>query len=133
MSCGGPWTSGLHLYWWSRRRITELPEIKVEDLRTVGAAQLARQANLTSWSLVMLRLTFIDDIATYANQQNDALGKVGNLPEQAALALDSFNLRTLSKWLKKEAAPQLDARLSQVRYTELAKQLNAGTMQHLSQ
>uniref|UniRef100_UPI0040561CF6 hypothetical protein n=1 Tax=Candidatus Electrothrix sp. TaxID=2170559 RepID=UPI0040561CF6 len=125
MSCGGKWTSAVHLYWWSRRRITEIPEIKVEDLRSAGATQLARQADLTSWSLMMLRLTFIDDIATYANQQDDALGTVSNLPEQAALALDSFNLRTLSKWLKKEAAPQLDARLSHLRYTELAKQLHA--------
>jgi hypothetical protein len=103
---------------------TEIPEIKVEDLRSVGAAQLARQSDLTSWSLVMLRLTFIDDIATYANQQNDPLGKVHDLTEQAALALDSFNLRALSKWLNKEAAPQLDARLSIARYAELANQLH---------
>ncbi|MFA7242355.1 MAG: hypothetical protein WC091_19760 [Sulfuricellaceae bacterium] len=124
VSRNGKWTSGLHLYWWSRRRLAEIPEIKVEDLRSVGATQLSRQSDLTSWSLVMLRLTFIDDIAGYASQQNDPLGKVHSLTEQAALALDSFNLRTLSKWLKTEAAPQLDARLSHARYADLANKFH---------
>lgn len=124
VSRNGKWTSGLHLYWWCRRRIADIPEIKVEDLRSVGATQLARQSDLTSWSLVMLRLTFIDDVANYASRQNDPLGKVHSLTEQAALALDSFNLRKLGKWLKTEAAPQLDARLSHSRYAELANELH---------
>jgi len=125
ISKNGKWTSGLHLYWWSRRRLTEIPEIKVENLRSVGATQLSRQSDLTAWSLIMLRLTFIDDMTIYANQQNDPLGKVKSLTEQAALALDSFNLRALSKWLNSEAAPQLDARLSVARYAELANELHA--------
>lgn len=125
ISRNGKWTSGLHLYWWSRRRLTEIPEIEVENLRSVGATQLSRQSDLTAWSLIMLRLTFIDDMTTYANQQNDPLGKVQSLTEQAALALDTFNLRALSKWLKSEATPQLDARLSVARYTELANELRA--------
>ncbi|WP_132976067.1 hypothetical protein [Thiobaca trueperi] len=74
---------------------------------------------------MMPRLTFIDDMTTYANQQNDQLGKVPRLTEQAALTLDSFNLRALSKRLKLKAAPQLDARLSKARYTELASDLHA--------
>ncbi|MGR9087287.1 MAG: hypothetical protein ACU841_09455, partial [Gammaproteobacteria bacterium] len=90
----------------------------------VGAIQLSRQCDLTSWSLVMLRLTFIEDITTYAKQQDDPLGKVESLTEQAALALDSFNLRALSKWLKSVAAPQLDTYLSDARYMELAKVLH---------
>lgn len=125
VSRGGKWTSGLHLYWWSKARLTEIPEIKVEDLRSVGATHLARQSDLTSWSLVMLRLTFIDDITTYANQQNDPLGEVQKLTEQAALVLHSFNLRKLSRWLKTEAGPQLDARLPRTRYAELANELHA--------
>lgn len=120
----GKWTSGLHLYWWSRRRLTEIPEIKVEDLRSVGATQLSRQSDLTSWSLMMFRLTFIEDITTYANQQGDPLGEVKSLTEQAAVALDSFSLRALGKWLKSVAAPQLDARMSNARYAELAKELH---------
>ncbi|MFM8330218.1 MAG: hypothetical protein ACKN9T_00855 [Candidatus Methylumidiphilus sp.] len=125
ISRNGKWTSGLHLYWWSRRRLTQIPDIGVENLRSVGATQLSRQSELTAWSLIMLRLTFIDDMTTYANQQNDPLGKVQSLTEQAALALDTFNLRALSNWLKSEAGPQLDARLSDSRYANLANELHA--------
>lgn len=124
ISRNGKWTSGLHMYWWSRSRLADIPEIKVEDLRSVGATNLSRQSDLTSWSLVMLRLTFIEDITTYAGQQDDPLGKVHSLTEQAALAINTFNLRTLKKWLKTEAAPQLDAKLSQARYAKLAKKLH---------
>ena len=133
----GKWTSGLHLYWWSRVRLAEIPEIKVDDLRSMGATHLARQSELTAWSLVMLRLTFIEDIITYAKAEDDPLGKVESLTEQAALDLDNFNLRRLSKWLKSVAAPQLDDRLSRTRYTELAntlhtEQANAETQQFAS-
>ncbi|MDZ7753164.1 MAG: hypothetical protein U5S82_16260 [Gammaproteobacteria bacterium] len=124
MSRNGKWTSGLHMYWWSRGRLADMPEIKVEDLRSVGATNLARQSDLTAWSLVMLRVTFIEDITTYAGQQNDPLGKVDSLTEQAALSMDTFNLRNLKKWLTNEAAPQLDARLSHDRYVELATKLH---------
>lgn len=124
ISRNGKWTSGLHMYWWSKSRLTDIPEIKVEDLRSVGATNLSRQSDLTSWSLVMLRLTFIEDITTYAGQQNDPLGRVRSLTEQAALALDTFNLRTLKKWLKTEAIPQLDEKLSPARYAELATTLH---------
>ena len=124
ISRNGTWTSGLHMYWWSRSRLTDIPEIKVEDLRSVGATNLSRQSDLTAWSLVMLRVTFIEDITTYAAQQNDPLGKVDSLTEQAALSMDTFNLRNLKKWLKNEAVPQLDARLSQTRYAELATKLH---------
>jgi hypothetical protein len=124
MSRNGKWTSGLHLYWWSKQRLTEIPEIKVEDLRSVGATHLSRQSDLTAWSLIMLRLTFIEDVTIYANQQGDSLGRVQSLTEQAALALDNFNLRALSKWLKSQVAPQLDARLSSTRYAQLANELH---------
>ncbi len=124
ISRNGKWTSGLHMYWWSRSRLTDIPEIKVEDLRSVGATNLARQSDLTAWSLVMLRITFIEDITTYAGQQDDPLGKVESLTEQAALSMDTFNLRNLKKWLNNEAGPQLDARLPHARYAELATKLH---------
>lgn len=105
--------------------MTEMPEIRVEDLRSVGATQLSRQTLLISWSLVMFRLSFIEDITSYAAQQGDRLGKVESLTEQAAIALDTFNFRNLSKWLKSVAAPQLDSFLSRSRYAELANEFHA--------
>lgn len=122
---GGTWTSGLHLYWWSRRRLTDIPEIRIDDLRSTGVTPLARQSDLSAWSLIMLRVTFIEDMTTYAARQGDPLGKVPSLTEQAALALDSFNLRNLAKWLKTVAVPQLDKQLSQCRYDTLVKELHS--------
>jgi len=124
----GKWTSGVHLYWWSRRRLSYIPEVQVTDLRSVGATQLSRQIDLTSWSLVMLRLTFIEDIITYARDQGDPLGKTPSLTEQAALSLNTFNLNNLTKWIKSKAIPQLDAQLSKDRYVELANQLHSARM-----
>ncbi len=73
----------------------------------------------------MLRLTFIEDIITYARQQSDPLGEVPSLTEQAALSLDNFNLRSLSKWIKSKAIPQLDAHLPRSRYVELSNVLHS--------
>ena len=121
----GKWTSGVHLYWWSRRKLLDIPDVQVTDLRSVGATQLSRQIDLTSWSLVMLRLTFIEDIITYARHQGDPLGEIPSLTEQAALSLNTFNLNNLAKWIKSEAIPKLDAQLSKNRYVELANQLHS--------
>jgi len=73
----------------------------------------------------MLRLTFIEDIITYARHQGDPLGKIPSLTEQAALSLDTFNLSNLARWIKSKAIPQLDAQLSKNRYVELANQLHS--------
>ncbi len=43
----GKWTSGVHLYWWSRLRLAYIPKIEVADLLSVGAIQLSRQIELT--------------------------------------------------------------------------------------
>jgi hypothetical protein len=122
---GGTWTSGLHLYWWSRRRLTDIPDIRINDLRSTGATSLKRQSELSAWSLIMLRVTFIEDMTIYAEQQGDSFGTVSSLTEQAALALDSFNLRKLIKWLKTVAGPQLDKQLPRDRYYTLAKELHS--------
>jgi hypothetical protein len=124
ISRNGKWTSGLHLYWWSKKRLDSTPDVGVEDLRSVGAIQLARQSTLTAWSLMMLRLTFIEDITVYAGQQHDSLGTIESLTDQAASALETFNLTNLAKWIKREAIPQLDSRLSYERYKALANDLH---------
>jgi hypothetical protein len=74
----------------------------------------------------MLRLTFIEDIITYARRQGDPLGKIPSLTEQAAMSLNTFNLCNLAKWIKSKAIPQLDAQLPKNRYIELANQLHSG-------
>jgi hypothetical protein len=40
----GSWTSGIHLYWWTKSRLADVPSVAVDDLRSVGSSQLARQS-----------------------------------------------------------------------------------------
>jgi hypothetical protein len=120
----GSWTSGLHLYWWTKNRLPEIPEIAVKDLRTTGGLQLSRQLDLIAWSVVMLRLTLIDDIIEYAAAQHDPIGEVKELLQKAAEAVQTFNLRNLSRWLKTEALPHLDRKLPYERYKILSRQLH---------
>jgi hypothetical protein len=120
----GSWTSGLHLYWWTKERLTATPDIAITDIRSTGGLQLARQIELTAWSVVMLRLTVIDDIIEYAAAQDDPLGEVRGLLDKSAEAVSTFNLRTLAKWMRTEARPRLDRMLPYERYVELARQLH---------
>jgi hypothetical protein len=120
---GGGWTSGIHLYWWTKRRLADIPEVSVEDLR-FGSTQLARQTELTSWSIMMLRLTLVDDIVEYAGQAGDEIGRARGLLNQAATAVSIFNVRKLGVWIRNEIIPLLDARLDYRRYSEMARELH---------
>jgi len=117
----GKWTSGLHLYWWTKNRLADIPDVQVTDIRTVGATNLSRQQTLIAWSVVMLRLTLIDDVIEYASAEGDPVGKGKGLLDNAAENNQTFNLRALSKWLKKEAMPFLDTNLPYERYMEISR------------
>ena len=65
-SRGGEWTSGLHLFWWIRARLTTEPTVAVTDIRVETALSLSRQIDLAKWAVLMLRLTVIADIGNYA-------------------------------------------------------------------
>jgi hypothetical protein len=121
---GGRWTSGLHLYWWTKKQITFVPELSARDIRYSGSIQLSRQIELTSWSVMMFRLSLLDDIIEYAKQQGDEIGLEAGVSSKAALAVQEFSTDKLSKWLIKELIPALDARLDQNRYSSLARELH---------
>ena len=118
------WSSGIHLYWWTKSRLADTPEIKVEDIRTTDGLQLSRQVELISWSIIMLRLTFIEDIAIYAKESRDNLGKAVGILDEAASENHSFNVNKLTRWMKKEAVPLLDSYLEAERYHDLAKSVH---------
>jgi hypothetical protein len=122
---GGRWTSGIHLYWWTKKKISEIPELSVQDIRYSGSIQLSRQIELTSWSLMMFRLSFLDDIIEYAAREDDDLRLEAGVSCRAAMAVQDFSVKKLSKWLKKELVPALDARLDPERYYSLARELHS--------
>ena len=121
---GGAWTSGLHLYWWTKKRLAEMPDIAVNDLRTTDGIPLSRQVELTAWSIVMLRLTFIDDMAVYAADSQHQIGNATGLLQRYAGSATSFSMPRLAKWIKAEALPILDRALPYQEYRELSAELH---------
>jgi hypothetical protein len=123
---GGSWTSGLHLLWWTRQRMESdpVPQISIDDLRYQLPVPIERQKELVQWSLLMLRLVFIADVATHACSSKDRLAKLDAIAEDAAADTGIVSLRKLRSWVKKEAIPRFDRVLGESRYKKLAHELS---------
>lgn len=121
----GSWTSGLHILWWTRRRLTdEMPMVSIADLRYSAAASLKRQQELASWSLLMFRLVFISDIAAHAALRRDALAELESMAEVAAQETEVPSLRKLQSWVRGKGLDWFDRVLPQSRYQALALALS---------
>jgi hypothetical protein len=118
----GKWTSGLHLLWWTRKKLTSIPDVRGTDLRTASPLPPARQIELAQWALVMMRLIFVSDIAAYAGK-GDRFGKLASLAEEAAEETEQLSATRLLRWVERRAAPAFDAALSGKRYEQLADEL----------
>lgn len=120
----GAWISGLHLDWWTKKRLADVPDIGIKDLRMTNGIPLSRQVELTAWSIVMLRLTFIDDITLDAADSHHPVGTATGLLQRYAGSAKSFSLPRLAKWIKAEALPMLDRALTDQGYRELSAELH---------
>lgn len=120
---GGRWTSGVHMAWWIKERLKEEPRIEVHELRYHTRMTLSRQEELARWSLVMLRLTLLGDVGSYALAQGDAVGELANLPEEAAAAA-STSYSHVRKWVSTHAMPLLNRVLSEQRYQSLCEEVH---------
>lgn len=123
---GGAWTSGLHLLWWTRQRLATDPDVAVADLSATSPLPLERRVELAKWSLVMLRLTLLDDMGHYAasNGSKSRVSRLRGIVQDAALAVRTFNVRRLLGWVRSAAQPRFDGSLSHTQYVKLAKQLH---------
>jgi hypothetical protein len=119
---GGKWTSGVHLLWWTRRRLLDRPVVSVDDIRVESPLPLARQVELAEWSLVMFRLIFVSDVGFYAGKK-DTVGRLATLAETAAAATGELSARRLLAWLKRDGVKLIDAALPEKRYEALADEL----------
>jgi hypothetical protein len=121
---GGAWTSGLHQLWWAIDELEDPAAVTLSDLRTTEpAAPLSRQLELASWSIIMLRLTFIADVASNAGRAEPAVAALADLPEAAA-AEASTSLTKLRRWIKAKGAPMARAALPWERYRALGAALH---------
>lgn len=81
-----------------------------------------RQEDLATWSLLMLRLTFLGDVGTFAGRAGHALGALETWPDEAAEAAGTSGKKLL-RWLAKAAAPQLDRLLPEAVYRAVANEV----------
>jgi len=122
MKISNNWKSGIHILWWTRRRLAEgqAPEIYPADIRYSTTRSLERQVELAAWSLLMFRLVFISDIGRYAAIGNSPLAELESIAEIAAEETESPNLGKLLKWIRKRGMPILDNIIPEKEYHSIA-------------
>jgi len=124
---GGTWTSGLHLFWWTKRRLieSEVPEPSPADFRYSAASSLKRQIELSVWSLLMFRLTFVSDVGSHAENSGDPIRELSTIAEQAALDTEVPSKRKLLSWIKNVGKPLLENAMPEARYRTITGQLRS--------
>jgi hypothetical protein len=126
MQRGGRWTSGVHLLWWTKQHMERepIPAIHAEDLRYQLPVSIHRQLELEQWSVMMLRLVFISDLAKHASRTGHELQSLASLPEDAASATEVVGTRKLSRWMRTTAIPRISVALPEDKYRALACELH---------
>lgn len=124
VSNGGAWTSGIHLFWYTRKRLLEEPEIEVNEIRFEAPIPLARQIVLAKWSVLMLRILFLSDMGHHAAKRGHKLQTLRDLPDKAAEATGTVSFSKLFGWLRSEARHMVDAALPEMEYHERARRLH---------
>ena len=122
----GSWTSGIHILWWTRRKLADAkaPEVHINDLRYSSAGSLESQMELVQWSLLMFRLVFISDIGVHAAEKKEVdVGRLEGIAELAAEETEKPSLRKLAAWIKKRGLPLFDEALSEATYRRIVNSL----------
>ena len=116
----GRWTSGLHVVWWTLNRLDVEPEIRATDLHTTFGQRIERLAAVARWQVIGQRLTLLADVAGYAKAEEDPLGALESLPEEAAMHGDPTQPERTLRFLRSaRVRKRVDAALSRQRYHEL--------------
>jgi hypothetical protein len=119
---GGSWTSGVHLLWWAGERLAVEPDVRPTDVRMQAPVTLERQIELATWSVLILRLTFIADVAEHAAATNGSpVATLRNLAERAAEETgNGIKAKPLLRWSARVARRALYEALPEDEYRRLA-------------
>ena len=123
---GGRWTSGLHLFWWTRDKLERepVPQLLSSDLRYQSAASLKRQVELAQWRLMMFRLVFISDIGAHAERDGHPIMGLADLAERAAEETETPNVHKLRTWIRTRALPEIGSLMPEKQYRRMARELH---------
>ena len=125
----GRWTSGIHLVWWTRQRLLEEPKVEIGDLRVETLVPLNRQVELAKWSVIMMRLILISDVASYATK-NERMSKLASLAELAAEDTGVLSPGRLLRWIERRGERLFDEVLPQRDYDNIAANVHKEAADH---
>lgn len=120
---GGKWTAGVHLLFWTLRRLPDEPRLEATDLRGPIAYSLGQTIEIAKWMVLALRIALIGDVGVVARRERDPAGALADLPEAAAKAAPSADSTRLLEWLQKRRR-QWSRALPAARYSSLRDSLH---------
>ncbi len=119
------WTSGIHLFRWTVGKLGDLPVLEPRDFFVSTAVSLGRQLELAQWSILMLRIRMLDDIAHHARTARgdvaggDDLAALPDLADAAAESVPRIEPTALVKWIRSTLAPRLQKALPTSAITDI--------------
>lgn len=120
---GGRWTAGIHVAFWTLRRLDEDPPIKATDLRGPIGLSLGQTIAIARWTIIALRLALLADVGSRARQENDRMGVMADLAANAVGAVRATDPDRLLAWLSRKR-PSWTAALTPKRYALVWKELH---------
>lgn len=116
------WSSGIHLIWWTRKRLDEEPEVRAGDIRVELSLSLERQVDMAKWFVLMMRLLLISDVGFYAKQNSQRrLSALAGMAERAAEETDRLSPAVLLRWIRRTGIEIFDRALSEASYRRIRR------------
>ncbi|MFT3775149.1 MAG: hypothetical protein QM820_58120 [Minicystis sp.] len=104
--------------------MTTEPAIDIRDIRVETALPIARQIELAQWSILMLRLTVLSDLGSYASEEGHGVRALADLAECAALETRELSFRRLFRWIKATGRERVGKALPEDEYERLSSDLH---------
>jgi hypothetical protein len=104
--------------------LADEPLLNVDDIRGEAPLALERRIELAKWSIVMLRLIFVSDVALHAREAGHRFGRLATLAEEAAEETKVLSSRRLLTWAARKGRPRFESILPESAYIRISQQLH---------